>query len=34
MPAALISALGMIDMGTTAAVDTSQCSHTPEHSEL
>jgi 5-methylthioadenosine/S-adenosylhomocysteine deaminase len=28
---ALISALGMIDMGTTAAVDTSQVSHTPEH---
>ncbi|HLH26253.1 MAG TPA: amidohydrolase family protein [Chloroflexota bacterium] len=30
---ALISALGMIDMGTTAAVDTSQVSHTPEHTD-
>lgn len=29
----LISALGMIDMGTTAAVDTSQVNHTPEHSD-
>jgi 5-methylthioadenosine/S-adenosylhomocysteine deaminase len=29
----LISALGMIDMGTTCAVDTSQVNHTPEHSE-
>lgn len=28
----LISALGMIDMGTTCAVDTSQVNHTPEHS--
>jgi len=28
---ALITALGMIDMGTTAAIDTSQVSHTPEH---
>ena len=29
----LISALGMIDMGTTLSVDTSQCSHTPEHTD-
>jgi 5-methylthioadenosine/S-adenosylhomocysteine deaminase len=29
----LISALGMIDMGTTTAVDTSQVNHTPEHSD-
>jgi 5-methylthioadenosine/S-adenosylhomocysteine deaminase len=29
----LATALGMIDMGTTAAVDTSQVSHTPEHSD-
>jgi 5-methylthioadenosine/S-adenosylhomocysteine deaminase len=29
----LITALGMIDMGTTAAVDTSQVNHTPEHSD-
>jgi cytosine/adenosine deaminase-related metal-dependent hydrolase len=29
---ALVSALGMIDMGTTAAIDTSQVSHTPDHS--
>ncbi len=29
----LISALGMLDMGTTCAVDTSQVNHTPEHSE-
>ena len=29
----LVSALGMIDMGTTAAVDTSQVNHTPEHSD-
>ena len=29
----LISALGMIDMGTTLAVDTSQSSHTPEHTD-
>ena len=29
----LISALGFIDMGTTAIVDISQCSHTPEHSD-
>jgi cytosine/adenosine deaminase-related metal-dependent hydrolase len=29
----LISALGMIDMGTTSAVDTSQVNHTPEHSD-
>ncbi|MGZ3360678.1 MAG: amidohydrolase family protein, partial [Xanthobacteraceae bacterium] len=29
----LITALGMIDMGTTTAVDTSQVSHTPEHSD-
>jgi len=28
----LITALGMIDMGTTAIVDISQVSHTPEHS--
>jgi len=30
---ALVTALGMIDMGTTAAVDTSQVSHTPEHTD-
>jgi 5-methylthioadenosine/S-adenosylhomocysteine deaminase len=30
---ALITALGMIDTGTTAAVDTSQVSHTPEHTD-
>jgi 5-methylthioadenosine/S-adenosylhomocysteine deaminase len=29
----LVTALGMIDMGTTSAVDTSQISHTPEHSD-
>jgi 5-methylthioadenosine/S-adenosylhomocysteine deaminase len=29
----LISALGMMDMGTTLAVDTSQASHTPEHND-
>jgi cytosine/adenosine deaminase-related metal-dependent hydrolase len=29
----LVTALGMIDNGTTAAVDTSQVSHTPEHSD-
>ena len=29
----LISALGFIDMGTTAIVDISQVSHTPEHSD-
>src|SRR5262249_60904028 len=29
----LVTALGMIDMGTTTAVDTSQGSHTPEHSD-
>jgi 5-methylthioadenosine/S-adenosylhomocysteine deaminase len=29
----LITALGMIDMGTTAAVDTSQVNHTPGHSD-
>ncbi len=29
----LVSALGMIDMGTTSAVDTSQVNHTPEHSD-
>jgi 5-methylthioadenosine/S-adenosylhomocysteine deaminase len=29
----LVTALGMIDMGTTSAVDTSQVSHTPEHSD-
>jgi 5-methylthioadenosine/S-adenosylhomocysteine deaminase len=28
-----VTALGMIDAGTTAAVDTSQVSHTPEHSD-
>ena len=28
-----ISALGMLDIGTTCAVDTSQVNHTPEHSE-
>ena len=27
----LLSALGFIDMGTTAIVDISQISHTPEH---
>lgn len=31
--AALVSALGMIDMGTTSAVDTSQVCHTPEHTD-
>ena len=29
----LTSALGLIDMGTTAIVDLSQISHTPEHSD-
>jgi 5-methylthioadenosine/S-adenosylhomocysteine deaminase len=29
----LVTAIGMIDMGTTTAVDTSQVSHTPEHSD-
>jgi 5-methylthioadenosine/S-adenosylhomocysteine deaminase len=29
----LITALGMIEMGTTAIVDISQVSHTPEHSD-
>jgi 5-methylthioadenosine/S-adenosylhomocysteine deaminase len=29
----LISAYGMLDMGTTLAVDTSQSSHTPEHTD-
>jgi cytosine/adenosine deaminase-related metal-dependent hydrolase len=29
----LVTALGMIDMGTTAMVDISQVSHTPEHSD-
>jgi cytosine/adenosine deaminase-related metal-dependent hydrolase len=29
----LVSALGMIDMGTTTAVDTSQVQHTPEHTD-
>jgi 5-methylthioadenosine/S-adenosylhomocysteine deaminase len=29
----LVTALGMIDMGTTAIVDLSQVSHTPEHSD-
>lgn len=29
----LLSALGFIEMGTTAIVDISQCSHTPEHSD-
>jgi 5-methylthioadenosine/S-adenosylhomocysteine deaminase len=29
----LVTALGMIDMGTTTAVDTSQVAHTPEHSD-
>jgi 5-methylthioadenosine/S-adenosylhomocysteine deaminase len=29
----LMTALGLIDMGTTAAVDLSQISHTPEHSD-
>jgi 5-methylthioadenosine/S-adenosylhomocysteine deaminase len=29
----LVTALGMIDAGTTTAVDTSQVSHTPEHSD-
>ena len=28
---ALVTALGMMDMGTTTAIDTSQVSHTPEH---
>jgi cytosine/adenosine deaminase-related metal-dependent hydrolase len=29
----LLSALGFIEVGTTAVVDISQCSHTPEHSD-
>jgi len=29
----LVTALSMIDAGTTAMVDISQCSHTPEHSD-
>jgi 5-methylthioadenosine/S-adenosylhomocysteine deaminase len=29
----LVTALGMIDMGTTCVVDTSQVSHTPEHND-
>jgi 5-methylthioadenosine/S-adenosylhomocysteine deaminase len=29
----LVTALGMIDMGTTAIVDISQVSHTPDHSD-
>jgi 5-methylthioadenosine/S-adenosylhomocysteine deaminase len=29
----LVTALGMIDMGTTAMVDISQSNHTPEHSD-
>lgn len=29
----LITALGMMEMGTTLAVDTSQVSHTPEHTD-
>ena len=29
----LVTALGMIEAGTTTAVDTSQVSHTPEHSD-
>jgi 5-methylthioadenosine/S-adenosylhomocysteine deaminase len=29
----LITALGMMDMGTTLAVDTSQVSHTPQHTD-
>jgi 5-methylthioadenosine/S-adenosylhomocysteine deaminase len=29
----LVTALGMIDMGTTALVDISQVAHTPEHSD-
>ena len=29
----LVTALGFIDMGTTAIVDISQVSHTPEHSD-
>jgi 5-methylthioadenosine/S-adenosylhomocysteine deaminase len=29
----LVTALGMIDAGTTTAVDTSQVSHSPEHSD-
>jgi 5-methylthioadenosine/S-adenosylhomocysteine deaminase len=29
----LVTALGMIDMGTTAVVDISQVSHSPEHSD-
>ncbi|MEA2905457.1 MAG: 5-methylthioadenosine/S-adenosylhomocysteine deaminase [Alphaproteobacteria bacterium] len=29
----LVTALAMIDIGTTAIVDISQCSHTPEHSD-
>src|SRR5262249_47326502 len=30
---ALVSALGMLDMGTTTVVDTSQVNHSPEHSD-
>ncbi len=30
---ALVTALGMIEMGTTAVVDTSQINHSPEHSD-
>jgi 5-methylthioadenosine/S-adenosylhomocysteine deaminase len=30
---ALITALSLIEMGTTTAIDTSQCSHTPEHTD-
>jgi cytosine/adenosine deaminase-related metal-dependent hydrolase len=29
----LITAWGMMEMGTTLSVDTSQCSHTPEHND-
>ncbi len=29
----LVSALGMLDMGTTSAVDTSQVNHSPEHAD-
>jgi 5-methylthioadenosine/S-adenosylhomocysteine deaminase len=29
----LVSALGMVDMGTTTAVDTSQVQHSPEHTD-
>jgi 5-methylthioadenosine/S-adenosylhomocysteine deaminase len=29
----LVTALGLIDMGTTAIIDLSQISHTPEHSD-